>query len=187
MIENLNVTDHFLIAMPGLGDPNFKRTVTYMCQHDAEGALGVVINRPTELKLGELFKQMDIDAGQESITGVPIFYGGPVQPECGFVIHEPRGDWESSLRVTDSIALTTSKDVLEAIAKGQGPKRMVVALGYAGWGEGQLEREMVENAWLNAPAENSILFDLPTEQRWKSAAERMGVDISILSSTAGHA
>jgi putative transcriptional regulator len=187
MIENLNVTDHFLIAMPGLGDPNFKRTVTYMCQHDPEGALGIVINRPTELKLGDLFKQMDIEVGEENITTVPVYYGGPVQPEHGFVIHEPRGDWESSLRVTDSIALTTSKDVLEAIASGQGPERIVVALGYAGWGEGQLEREMVENAWLNAPAENHILFDLPTEQRWKSAAEGMGIDISRLSPTAGHA
>lgn len=187
MIENLNVTDHFLIAMPGLGDPNFNRTVTYMCQHDSEGAIGIVINRPTELKLSELFKQMDVECEQENINEIPVFYGGPVQPECGFVLHEPRGDWEASLRVTDSIALTTSKDVLEAIANGQGPKRMVVALGYAGWGEGQLEREMVENSWLNAPAENRILFDLPTEQRWKSAAERMGIDIGLLSSTAGHA
>lgn len=186
MIETLNVTDHFLIAMPGMGDPNFHRTVTYMCQHSHEGALGIVINRPTELKLGDILQQMGIKIGLEGINQVPVFYGGPVQPERGFVIHEPKGSWDSSLEVTETIALTTSRDILEAIARGEGPERMVVALGYAGWGEGQLEQEIVENAWLNAPAKDQILFEIPADQRWKSAAKQMGVDIGRLSSSAGH-
>ncbi|MGR9105746.1 MAG: YqgE/AlgH family protein [Gammaproteobacteria bacterium] len=186
MIETLNVTDHFLIAMPGMGDPNFHRTVTYMCQHSREGALGIVINRPTDLTLGEILRQMEIPIEDEHMARIPVYHGGPVQPERGFVIHEPKGSWDSSLEVSDSIALTTSRDILEAIAKGRGPGRFVVALGYAGWGEGQLEREIVQNAWLNAPAMNQILFDTPAEQRWKSAARQMGIDIDRLSSSAGH-
>lgn len=186
MIETLNVTDHFLIAMPGMGDPNFYRTVTYMCQHSHEGALGIVINRPTDLTLGDILQQMSIQIEDERVRHLPVYHGGPVQPERGFVIHQPKGNWDSSLEVSDTIALTTSRDILEAIAKGKGPDRFVIALGYAGWGQGQLEREIVQNAWLNAPAKNQILFELPAEQRWKSAAEQMGIDISRLSSSAGH-
>lgn len=186
MIETLNVTDHFLIAMPGMGDPNFHRTVTYMCQHSHEGALGIVINRPTDLTLGDILQQMSIQIENERIARIPVYHGGPVQPERGFVIHEPKGNWDSSLEVSDTIALTSSRDILEAIAKGKGPDRFVIALGYAGWGEGQLEREIVQNAWLNAPAKNQILFELPADQRWKSAAEQMGIDINRLSSSAGH-
>jgi putative transcriptional regulator len=186
MIETLNVTDHFLIAMPGMGDPNFHRTVTYMCQHSHEGALGIVINRPTELKLGDILQQMTIRIEDDRVKQIPVYHGGPVQPERGFVIHEPKGNWDSSLEVSESIALTTSRDILEAIARGKGPARFVVALGYAGWGEGQLEREIVQNAWLNAPAKDRILFEMPADQRWKSAAEQMGIDIDRLSSSAGH-
>ncbi|MGH8551411.1 MAG: YqgE/AlgH family protein [Methylococcales bacterium] len=186
MIETLNVTDHFLIAMPGMGDPNFHRTVTYMCQHSHEGALGIVINRPTDLTLGDILQQMAIRIEDQRLARIPVYHGGPVQPERGFVIHEPKGNWDSSLAVSDTIALTTSRDILDAIANGKGPDRFVIALGYAGWGEGQLEREIVQNAWLNAPAKNQILFELPADQRWKSAAEQMGIDINRLSSSAGH-
>ncbi len=186
MIETLNVTDHFLIAMPGMGDPNFQRTVTYMCQHSHEGALGIVINRLTDLTLGDILQQMSIPIHNERVARIPVYHGGPVQPERGFVIHQPKGNWDSSLEVSESIALTTSRDILEAVATGTGPDRFVVALGYAGWGEGQLEREIVQNAWLNAPAKTRILFELPAEQRWRSAAEQMGIDIDRLSSSAGH-
>jgi len=186
MIEMTNLTNHFLIAMPTLGDPNFFRTVTYMCQHNDEGALGIIINRPTDMTLSDILQQMKIEADDDTTRNLPIYYGGPVQSDRGFVIHEPVGDWNSSFQVTESVALTTSRDILEAIAAGEGPKKILIALGYAGWGEGQLEREIVENAWLNAPVKTEILFDIPANQRWKSAAEEMGVDLDLLSSQAGH-
>lgn len=186
MNEIANLTNHFLIAMPSLGDPNFHQTVTYLCQHSGEGALGIVINRPTEMKLGDIFEQMDIQSVKPKIAKSPIFFGGPVQPERGFVIHEPEHQWDSTLKVTDSIALTTSRDILEAVAVGEGPKKILVALGYAGWGNGQLEQEIVNNAWLNAPAEDAIIFDIPANQRWKAAAEKMGIDLDLLSFQAGH-
>lgn len=186
MIETTYLTNHFLIAMPGMGDPNFSRTVTYMCQHTEEGALGIVINRPINMELGEILAQMEISAQLDEVTKLPVYGGGPVQPERGFVIHSPVGKWDSSLKVSPGIALTTSRDILESIAAGKGPDKFLIALGYAGWGEGQLEREIIDNAWLHAAAENSILFDLPAAKRWKSAAEQMGVDIDLLSGQAGH-
>jgi putative transcriptional regulator len=187
MIEQTdNFTNHFLIAMPGLADPFFAKTVTYLCQHNADGALGIIINRPSELTLGDIMQQMDIDMGENEMGKLPIFFGGPVQPERGFVLHEPLGRWDSSLQVSPAISLTTSRDILEAISLGKGPRKALVALGYAGWGKGQLEREMAENAWLSAPAANSILFDLPSSQRWKAAAELMGINISLLTTQAGH-
>lgn len=186
MIEATNLTNHFLIAMPALGDPNFSRTVTYMCQHSEEGSLGIVINRPIKMALGDIMEQMGIVVERKEILHRPVYSGGPVQPERGFVIHNPIGSWNSSLKVTGNIALTTSRDILEAIAQGKGPDHMLIALGYAGWGKGQLEREIIENAWLNAPAEYSILFDLPAGKRWKAAAEQMGVDLDLLSMQAGH-
>lgn len=187
MIETLNVTNHFLIAMPGLGDPNFSRTVTYMCQHSEEGALGIVINRPTDLVVSDILKQMDIETDLDQLNQSPVFYGGPVQPERGFVIHDRGASWDSTLPVTETIALTTSRDILEAIARGEGPEKVVIALGYAGWGEGQLEREIVENAWLSSPARDQIMFEVPTDQRWRSAAQDMGIDLDLISSGAGHA
>ena len=186
MHESTNLTNHFLIAMPNLGDPNFHQTVTYLCQHSEEGALGIVINRPSQMKLGDIFGQMKIDSKKPNIAATPVFFGGPVQSERGFVIHESDRKWESTLKISDSIALTTSRDVLEAIAAGNGPEKSLVALGYAGWGNGQLEQEMINNAWLSAPAESTIIFDIPTNKRWKAAAEKMGIDINLLSSTAGH-
>jgi len=187
MIEKTdNLTNHFLIAMPGMADPFFAKTVTYLCQHTAEGALGIIINRPSELTLGDIMRQMDIDLGEAEVGKMPIFFGGPVQPERGFVLHEPIGHWDSTLQVAPGISLTTSRDILEAISVGKGPRKALVALGYAGWGKGQLEREMVDNAWLSAPAANSILFDYPSAQRWKAAAELMGINISLLTTQAGH-
>jgi len=186
MTESMNLTDQLLIAMPGMGDPNFHRTVTYVCQHSKEGALGIVINRPTDLTLADILKQMDIQVKNQDVAATQVHFGGPVQPERGFVIHERDGEWDSSLAVTDSIRLTTSRDIMEAVAVGKGPEKMFIALGYAGWGEGQLEHEIIQNAWLNAPAQNQILFDLPADKRWKSAAEQMGVDLDLLSSDAGH-
>ncbi len=187
MIEQTdNFTNHFLIAMPGMADPFFAKTVTHLCQHTAEGALGIIINRPSELTLGDIMRQMDIELGEDEVGKMPIFFGGPVQPERGFVLHEPLGHWDSTLQVAPGISLTTSRDILEAISVGKGPRKALVALGYAGWGKGQLEREMVDNAWLSAPAANSILFDYPSAQRWKAAAELMGINISLLTTQAGH-
>ncbi len=187
MIEQTdNLTNHFLIAMPGMADPFFAKTVTYLCQHTRDGALGIIINRPSELTLGDIFQQMNIDIGESEVGRVPIYFGGPVQPERGFVLHEPCGHWDSTLQVAPSISLTTSRDILEAISVGKGPRKTLVALGYAGWGQGQLEREMVDNAWLSAPGDPSILFDVASASRWKSAAELMGIDISLLTSQAGH-
>lgn len=182
-----DLTHHFLIAMPSLADPNFSRTVTYLCQHDSEGALGIVINRPTDVRLGELLEHLKLTSANPTVTERPILLGGPVQRERGFVLHRDNRDWDASMHVADDIVLTTSKDILAAIAGDSGPDAYVVALGYAGWGPGQLEQEMAENAWLNGPASAEILFELPFEQRWQAAASLLGVDLSLLSTTAGRA
>ena len=187
MIEQTdNFSNHFLIAMPGMADPFFAKTVTYLCQHNRDGALGIIVNRPSELTLGDIMQQMNIEIRVEEVSGMPIYFGGPVQPERGFVLHEPCGHWDSTLQVAPTISLTTSRDILEAISVGKGPRKSLVALGYAGWGQGQLEHEMVENAWLSAPGDQSILFDVASASRWKAAAELMGIDISLLTSQAGH-
>ena len=181
-----NLTNQFLIAMPSMADPFFARTVTYLCQHNEEGALGIIINRPLQLTLKEIIEQMDIEFHNDALSDLPVYFGGPVQPDRGFVLHEPVGEWKSTLKISDSLWLTTSRDILEAISRGDGPHQVLLALGYAGWGEGQLEREIVENAWLNAEAEQSIIFNLPASHRWKAAAGLMGVDIALLSSQVGH-
>lgn len=187
MIEKeYDLTDHFLIAMPGMADSFFAKTVTYLCQHNEDGALGIIINRPSELTLNDIMQQMDIVPMDAELGNTPIYFGGPVQPERGFVLHEPSGEWDSTLNVSDTIQLTTSRDILEAISQGLGPKHVLIALGYAGWGKGQLEREMVENSWLSHPADRSILFEYPSAQRWKASAKLMGIDISLLSTQAGH-
>ncbi|WP_442497780.1 YqgE/AlgH family protein [Methylobacter sp. sgz302048] len=180
------LTNQFIIAMPNLADPNFFHTVTYLCQHNEEGALGIVINRPADMKLGEIFKQMQIHVSSGTAADAPVFIGGPVQIERGFVIHSPGGNWDSSLAVSDTIALTTSRDILEAIATDKGPEQYLIALGYAGWGEGQLESEMMDNAWLNTPCGKEVLFDTPVEQRWSAAASQIGININLLTTPAGH-
>jgi putative transcriptional regulator len=182
-----NLTNHFLIAMPGLSDPTFERTVTYLCQHNAEGALGIIVNRPSEMRLGDVLKELDIPVLDDSLSDQPVYLGGPVQPERGFVLHAAEGAWKSTLRITDELSLTTSRDILEALGRGDGPKRAILALGYAGWGSGQLEQEIGQNAWLNAEAKDTVIFDRPPEKRWRAAAELVGVDISLLTLEAGHA
>jgi len=180
------LNNQFIIAMPALTDPIFFHTVTYLCQHNKEGALGIVINRSAEMKLGEIFKQMDIPVTSLEATEAPVFAGGPVQQERGFVLHTSGGDWNATMPVSESISLTTSRDVLEAIAVGKGPEQYLVALGYAGWGEGQLEKEILDNSWLNTPYGKQVLFDTPINQRWSAAAGQIGIDINKLTTPAGH-
>ena len=183
----MNLSNQFLIAMPTLPDPNFHRTVTYLCAHSEEAAMGIVINRPTELKLGDVLGQMSIESQRPEVQNMPVLHGGPVCPERGFVLHQPIGDWEATLKVGDDLGVTTSRDILTAVAEGQGPSQALIALGYAGWGAGQLEREVLENAWLSGPADGGVLFDVPYEDRWESAARLLGIDLERLSSEAGHA
>lgn len=182
-----NLTNHFLIAMPGMSDPAFERTVTYLCQHTAEGALGIIVNRPSEMMLGDVLKELEIPILDERVSGQPVYWGGPVQPDRGFVLHAREGEWKSTLCINEELCLTTSRDILEALGRGEGPSRAILALGYAGWGSGQLEHEITQNAWLNAEASEAVLFDRPPEGRWRAAAELVGVDISLLTLEAGHA
>lgn len=182
-----SLTNHFLIAMPALADANFSRTVTFICEHTPEGAMGLVINRATDLHLRDILDQLDITTDNALTAASPIYLGGPVQNNRGFVLHEPIGKWDSTLAVTDTLGVSTSRDILEAIAENRGPDRWLIALGYAGWGAGQIEREMSENAWLSGPANRHVLFETPLEQRWNAAAGLVGVDLNMLSSEAGHA
>ena len=181
------LTNHFLIAMPALSDPTFERTVTFLCQHNQEGALGIIVNRPSELRVGDVFRELDIPVLDERLSVQPVYYGGPVQTDRGFVLHSREGEWKSSLKINDDLCLTTSRDILEALGRGEGPSRAILALGYAGWGAGQLEAEIAENAWLNAEALASVIFETSPEARWRAAADVVGVDISLLTLEAGHA
>ena len=176
-----------LVALPALHDPNFARSVTLLCQHDGDGAMGVVVNRVSEYTLGEVFRQMGIASDDEALQARAVLAGGPVHPERGFVIHDGDGEWDSSLEIGDGLRLTTSRDVLEAMARGEGPVQATVALGCAGWGSGQLEQELVEDSWLLVPVAPAILFDLPLEQRWQAAAGSIGVDLVNVASHSGHA
>jgi len=182
-----SLSNQFLIAMPSLADANFARSVTFICEHTDEGSMGIVINRLTNLHLSDIFEQLGISSLHSQHTNDVVYLGGPVQNNRGFVLHEPLGHWESTLRVTDRLGVSTSRDILEAIANNQGPDQFIVTLGYAGWGAGQLEHEMIENSWLSGPANRDIIFNLAVDQRWKAAAQLVGVDLSILSSEAGHA
>jgi len=187
MSDSLSLTNQFLIAMPSLADPNFHGTVTFICEHNEQGAMGIIINRPLDLTLGEVLSHMNIDPKEAAVALYPVYMGGPVQTDRGFVLHNPTGEWESTLHINDELAITTSKDILEDIAAGKGPQRTLVALGYAGWGAGQLEQELADNAWLCGPADNHIIFDTPWGQRWEAAAALMGVDINQISDQIGHA
>jgi len=187
MSQTASLKNQLLIAMPSLEDPNFSRTVTYICEHSGEGAMGIVLNRPTDLSLADVLRHMDIEGGLGEAGTQTVFLGGPVEEERGFVLHSHTAPWDSTLAVNEDISVTTSRDILEAMARGDGPTQTLVALGYAGWGAGQLERELQDNAWLSGPADSSILFDLPPEKRWEAAAQLLGVDVNLLSSEAGHA
>lgn len=186
MLET-NLTGHFLIAMPMLEDPNFFHTVTYVCSHTEEGAMGIVINRPLDVQLSDVFEHMEITSINMNANFLPIYHGGPVQPERGFVLHKPAGHWEAMMRMGgEEMGVTTSRDIIEALAVGAGPDKILIALGYAGWGSGQLEQEMADNAWLSTPADDAIIFDTPAEQRWQAAASKLGIDMNLLSTQAGH-
>jgi len=187
MSEQDFLTNQFLVAMPTLEDPNFRESVTFICEHNSKGALGIIINRPMNVVLDDILKQLSLSARDAATSATPVYNGGPVQPERGFVIHEPLGNWESTLKVGESLGVTTSRDVLAALAQGSGPQRAFVALGYAGWSAGQLEEELKSNSWLSAPADTRIIFETPVEQRWQAAAKLIGVDLALLSGDAGHA
>lgn len=182
-----SLRNQFLIAMPALADPNFSRTVTLICEHNNDGAMGIVINRPLDITMSEVLVQLSISEFQPGLDEQRVLQGGPVQESAGFVLHQPLGQWEADLEIDHDLGISASKDILQAIASGKGPERWLLALGYAGWGPGQLESEIKENAWLNGPADRDILFALPLEQRWHAAAEHLGVDLSKISSDAGHA
>ena len=176
-----------LIAMPGMADPNFSETVAFICKHDESGAIGIVVNRPSDLTLGEVCRQLDFESRLGERADEPVMSGGPVQPDRGFVLHQSDEAFESTVNPKAEVKVTVSQDVLRAIAHGAGPKPALVALGYAGWSGGQLEAEIAANAWLHVPAAASILFSTPIEKRWTAAAGLIGVDIRQVTSYAGHA
>jgi putative transcriptional regulator len=178
--------NQFLIAMPSMEDENFSHTVSLLCEHNDHGAIGLIINRPTDLRLSEMMEQMGME--HEALDGeVIVYWGGPVQPERGFVVHRRPGGWESCLEVDDDLYITTSRDILKAIGQGEGPQEYFVVLGYAGWGEGQLEKEILHNAWLNTTIDQQILFHTPARERWQAATRLLGVEVTQLAGNAGHA
>jgi len=206
------LSHHFLIAMPGLEDPTFAKSVVYLCEHSERGAMGLIINKPGELSLKHLFDKVELPLSREDLLKANVLHGGPVQTERGFVLHDPMLEedsvnseksetsasqdssaksnsiYASTLSVPGGLAMTTSKDVLEAMANGSGPKRVLVTLGYASWGEGQLESEIGENSWLTVEADPAVIFDTPIEQRYEKAMALLGLQQPwMLSSEAGHA
>ena len=187
-VVNASVFTHqFLLAMPGMADPNFSGAVVYVAEHSAKGALGLVINRTMDIDLRTLFERIDLALEPELLVRQPVFFGGPVQTDRGFVLHHPLGQWNSTVVVAEEVGLTSSKDILEAVARGEGPPKMLVALGYAGWGPGQLEDEISRNAWLTLPADAEVIFDTPVELRLSRAFGLLGIDPVFLSTSAGHA
>jgi len=187
MAEATPLTNQLLIAMPSLRDPNFARGVAFLCQHGEDGAMGLMINRLSEYRLGDVLAQMNMHSELADVADAPVLIGGPVQPERGFVLHSPCGEWESSFKISEQISVTTSRDILVAMAVGKGPRHAVVTLGYSGWSPGQLEQELRDNAWLTAPASEEVLFTTPLEERWEAAANIVGVNLIQLTSYAGHA
>jgi putative transcriptional regulator len=188
----INLTNQFLIAMPGMADPTFAGSVIYLCEHTEKGALGLVINKPVDIKLKNLFEKVELQLHRDDIADTPVYFGGPVQTERGFVLHERQSDAQSPYNSTLAIAggsldMTTSKDVLEALAEGAGPKKLLVTLGYSGWGAGQLEDEISRNGWLTVDADPRVIFDTPIEQRYEKAVSLLGIDPHMLSQEAGHA
>ncbi len=173
--------------MPSMVDPNFAKSLTYICEHNEQGALGVVVNRPIDMTLRNLFDQIDIPLHDDARGRLPVYFGGPVQVDRGFVLHRPPGEWQSTLSINAQIGLTTSRDILQAVGEGRGPERILVSLGYAGWAPGQLEQELTQNAWLTVGASLDVIFDLPAEQRLSAAMSLLGVDLTRLSDDVGHA
>lgn len=190
-MENVSLAHHFLIAMPAMADPNFSRTLTYVCEHNGEGALGVIVNRPIDMNLAGLFERVSIPLENPeavaSFGSIPVYFGGPVQTDRGFVLHRPKGQWQSTLVVDDDVGLTSSRDILQTMSETGEPRDVLVTLGYAGWSAGQLEWELSQNAWLTVAARPQIIFELPAEERLPAAMQLLGVDFANLSETAGHA
>jgi putative transcriptional regulator len=192
----INLTNHFLIAMPGLEDKAFAQSVVYLCEHSERGALGLVINKPSDIKLQNLFDKVDLPLGRKDLKDDPVFQGGPVQTERGFVLHEamhpaqqPSAEsvYASTMLIPGGLEMTTSRDVLEALSTGAGPSRVLISLGYSAWGEGQLESEISENSWLTVNADRSVIFDTPVDQRYSKALSLLGLQVWMLSPDAGHA
>jgi putative transcriptional regulator len=185
--HSMQLSNQFLIAMPSLADSNFAHSVTFLCEHSEGGTMGLTINRPLEISLGEIFEQMKLNVTNTSIQDTLVFGGGPVQLERGFVLHNSSAEWDATLKVSDELSVTSSRDILEAIAQDKGPDRFLVALGYSGWAAGQLEKEILDNSWLHGPVDNNIIFDSPVNTRWKSAAQLLGIDVTLISPDSGHA
>ncbi len=186
-MQTVDLTGQFLIAMPNMADPYFSKTLTYVCEHNEQGALGVIINRPIELTLKDLFEQVDIPLEPMRWEAESVYFGGPVQMDRGFVLHRPAGEWSSTLAISSNTGLTTSRDILEALAKGEGPEQFIITLGYAGWAPGQLEHEISQNAWLSVSASLDVIFDLPWDERLPAAYRTLGIDLASLSEDVGHA
>ena len=187
MLKPTFLAEQFLIAMPSLQDSTFARSVSLICQHDAQGAMGLLLNQDSEFTLGVLFDQLGLQCQNPGLRRLPVQTGGPVQPERGFILHHDGRSWESSLHLENGLTVSTSRDILQALAAGEGPDQFLVLLGYSGWSAGQLEEEIAENSWLFAPVSRDIIFHAPIEQRWRAAAKLLGVDLSLISSQTGHA
>ncbi len=186
-MDSINLTNHFLIAMPGMADPYFSKTLTLICEHSEKGAIGLVVNKPIDVTLGNLFEQVDIELRNEALRMESVHFGGPVLIDRGFVLHQPLANWNSTLKIDDDTGLTTSKDILEAMAMGNGPGRVLVTLGYAGWAPGQIEDEIKRNGWLTVAARPNLIFDLEPEERLAAAMGLLGLNYGNLSDVAGHA
>jgi putative transcriptional regulator len=185
--SSCSLKNQFLISMPHMRDSGFAKTLTYICEHDEQGAMGLVINRPTEISLGEMFEQLNINVSDSELNKERIFAGGPVQTDRGFILHKSNQNWDSTIKVADNISLTTSRDILSHLADTKDPYSCLVALGYSGWGAGQLEEEITNNYWLTVPATSDIIFDLPYDQRLNAAAARLGISLEQISTQSGHA
>ncbi|MBO3705328.1 MAG: YqgE/AlgH family protein [Candidatus Accumulibacter sp.] len=186
-MQIIDLTDHFLIAMPAMVDSFFAKSLVYVAEHNPRGALGLIVNRPIDMSLGSLLERIDVPLQAEGIANLPVLFGGPVQTDRGFVLHRPVGQWQSTLVVNEHVGLTSSRDILQAVALRGQPRDLMVTLGYAGWSAGQIEHELAQNAWLTVPAELRILFELPYEERLPSALELLGVSLTNLVDEAGHA
>lgn len=187
----MNLTNHFLVAMPGMKDPYFKRSVIYVCEHNEEGAMGLMINAPIDITIGKMLERVDVQPVHPQLNTdsleKPVLNGGPVSEDRGFILHRPKDTYESSIQMTSEISVTTSKDILSVLGTEAEPNRYLVALGYSGWEAGQLESELSENSWLTIEADPSVIFDTPIAERWQKAVQMLGIDVAQLSNDVGHA